>query len=132
MNSYSNEGQQLLLEVLLAGRAFPSTYELGLTDFDLVKVSVLADAVSLEPSGNGYARVTMEQSVVGWPTSALDAGDWQLIGKNVIFTAAGGDITPFRNVFLTDGTSLIGWWNTVATIITDGNSLTFVPKVKQQ
>lgn len=130
-NFYTNDGEKLLLEVLFRGGTLPGTYQIGLTNAVLTDTSVLADAAAAEPAGNGYARVTMEQSNVGYPTSALDSGHWQISGKNVVFSASGGDITPFQNAFLTDGSILIAVWSTLANSITDGNSFTFVPKLKQ-
>lgn len=130
-NAYTNDGEKLLLQVLFRGGSLPGTYQLGLTNAALTLTSNLAAASGSEPSGNGYARVTIEQSNVGWPTSALDSSHWQLTGKNIVFSASGGDITPFQYVFLTDGSILIAYWQTAANSITDGNSLTFVPKIKQ-
>jgi len=128
----TNEGEQLLLEVVLRGRAVPGTYQVGLTNTALVVTDNLAAAAASEPAiAFGYARVTMEQSAVGWVTSALDGGHWKLTGKDVTWVAAGGDITPFQKVFLTDGTGLIGFWDTVATSILDGTSWTFTPAIKE-
>lgn len=127
----TNDGEQLLLECLLVGRAIPATYQVGLTNAVLVVTDNLATAVAGEPSGFGYARITMEQSNVGWVTSALDSGHWKITGKNVTWTASGGAIGPFQNVFLTDGTIVVGFWNTTATSIPDTTSFTFTPSIKE-
>lgn len=130
-NSLTNDGQKALLEIALRGRSVLTTLKLGLTNAALTKTSVLGTATAGEPaSTHGYARITITQDSGGWPTSALASGDWQLIGTVAVWTAAGGDITPFARVFLTDNTLLLGWWDTIITTIPDTTSFDFTPKIK--
>ena len=42
-----------------------------------------------EVSGSGYAVVEVEGSAVGWPTVALDSGDYMATSKSLTFTATG-------------------------------------------
>ncbi len=42
-----------------------------------------------EVSGNGYAAETVTGDGTGWPTVALDSGDYQAQSKQVTFTATG-------------------------------------------
>jgi hypothetical protein len=129
-NFLTNYAQQIILEMAFRGGPGFATLDFGLTDATLDKTSVLADAVAGEVAGFGYARVTIPQDGTGFPTSALDAGDWQLTSEDIVFTASGGSITPFSKLFCTDAVGLIGVWDLSATIITDGNSLTYDSRIK--
>jgi hypothetical protein len=54
-----------------------------------------------EPVGNGYARVQIERSAVGWPTLMQNTdGSWTITSKQLTMTASGGDIGPVNGYFL--------------------------------
>jgi hypothetical protein len=36
----------------------------------------------------------VERSATGWPTSALDAGDWRVVSSTETFSASGGSWGP--------------------------------------
>lgn len=63
-------------------------------------------------AGNGY---TAGGTVVTITTSAQTAGLYKLVGNDVVFTASGGSIGPFRYAALYNDTAtndeLIGWWD---------------------
>jgi hypothetical protein len=63
-------------------------------------------------AGFGY---TAGGTAVTITTSAQTSGLYKLIGNDVVFTAAGGSIGPFRYAVLYNDTAsndeLIGWWD---------------------
>lgn len=75
--------------------------------------TVRADATELG-AGNGY---TSGGNTVTITSSAQASGTYKLVGNDVVFTAAGGSIGPFRYVILYNDTPtspvdpLIGWWD---------------------
>lgn len=66
---------------------------------------------------NGYARQILTKDATGFPTSALSAGDWEIMTKTFAFAATDGVIGPFKTVFLSDaenngdGGNLYAWWD---------------------
>lgn len=77
-------------------------------------------------AGNGY---TAGGNAAVQSSSAQTAGLYKLIAAAVVFTAAGGNIGPFRYAVLYNNTAtnkeLIGWWDYgVALTLTNGNSFT--------
>ncbi len=63
-------------------------------------------------AGNGY---TAGGTAVTVTTSAQTAGLYKLVGNDIVFTASGGSIGPFRYAALYNDTAtndeLIGWWD---------------------
>jgi len=53
-----------------------------------------------EPSGNGYIRLQIERSTVGFPIIDQYEGHWRVTSKEVSLTAVGGDIGPINGAFL--------------------------------
>lgn len=94
-NSLANEGQYIFLDVILRDGTAPTGYYIRLYDDTPVKTDALTDLTG-EPSGNGYAAaaVLRDSSASGWPTLALDSGNYQAVSKTVTFTASGGVIGP--------------------------------------
>jgi hypothetical protein len=77
-------------------------------------------------AGFGY---TAGGTAVTITTSAQTSGLYKLIGSDVVFTASGGSIGPFRYAALYNDTAtndeLIGWWDYGASItLLTGESLT--------
>lgn len=68
-------------------------------------------------AGNGY---TAGGTAVTVTSSAQSGGTYKLVGSDVVFTASGGDIGPFRYAVLYNDTStndlLIGWWDYASSI----------------
>lgn len=75
--------------------------------------SVKADLTEIA-AGNGY---TAGGTAVTITASSQTSGTYKLVGNDVVFTAAGGTIGPFRyTVFYNDTPTspadpLIGWWD---------------------
>lgn len=91
---------------------------------DLTDV-VLADAVEIT-AGFGY---TAGGATVGATSFTQTAGVGKLLGNAVTFTAAGGDLGPFRYLIVYNSTPsggpLLGWWDYGAALtLHDGDSLT--------
>jgi hypothetical protein len=77
-------------------------------------------------AGNGY---TAGGTAVTITSSAQSAGLYKLVGNDVVFTASGGSIGPFRYAALYNDTAsndeLIGWWDYGASItLLSGETLT--------
>lgn len=100
-NSLADEGEKLLIESFFRDENVPTAFYLGLCNSFPNDEKTLATIVN-EMSGNGYGRLEIPRSVVGWPTLELDLGDWRVTSKLAIFEAVGGNIGPFKSVFLTD------------------------------
>lgn len=98
-NSLADEGEQMLLDVALRGGTAPTQYFLRLFNDTPIETDTLA-ALTGQPSTNGYAAQLVERSAVGWPTLALDSGDFQAVSKEVTFTASGGSWGPVSHCVL--------------------------------
>lgn len=83
-----NEGEENILYVYLRNEQAPTAYALMLFNDTIAETDTVADLAG-EPSGSGYARQTIERSATGWPTVALDSGDFMATSKAVVFTATG-------------------------------------------
>ena len=93
-----------MLDVFLRGATAPSSFYLALYNDTPVETDTLATLTG-EPSANGYARCQIERSAVGWPTLALDSGDYMATSKQVTFSATGGSWGPVIYVVLTTAAS---------------------------
>ena len=104
-NALSNEGQQEMLNVYLQGGTAPTGYSIGLSSMTFAKTTTYA-AITGEPSGNGYARQTINRTAIagGWPTLALDLGDYKATSATVTYTATGA-IGPVTSAFLASATN---------------------------
>lgn len=73
--------------------------------------TVKADLTDIT-AGNGY---TAGGTAVTVTASSQTSGTYKLVGNDVVFTASGGTIGPFRYAVLYNDTAandeLIGWWD---------------------
>ena len=97
---FHKEGLQHLLELMSARQSVPADYYIGLaTDASLAEDATLASVT--EVSGTGYARIAVEDTSVGFPTSEVTGtNDWRTITKQVTFTGGAGGWTGANTAFL--------------------------------
>lgn len=135
-NDLADEGEADMLDVYYRNATAPTTFYLRLFNDTPVETDTLADLTG-EPSGNGYSPQEIERSNVGFPTLALDAGDWQLTSKTVTFTASGGSWGPVTYAVLattSDNTGKLVAYKQLsqARTLQDGESLEVTITIKQQ
>lgn len=73
------------------------------TDTNLASASEIA-------AGNGYSSGGATITIT---SSAQSGGTYSLVGNDVVFTASGGTIGPFRYAILYNSTTnqVLGWWD---------------------
>jgi hypothetical protein len=111
-NALADVGEQRLLETYFRDATEPSAFYLSLSDAtnpcSVAETDSLATANTGEPSTFGYARGLIERSGTGWPTSALDSGDWRVVSSTETFTASGGSWGPVNCAVLQTSTDNTG------------------------
>ena len=103
-NALADEGEQDMLSVYFRAGTAPTNFYIGLVNDTPVETDTVATLTG-EPSGNGYARQLVERNSTGWPTLALDSGDYRVVSGEETFTASGGSIGPVTYSFLTTTSS---------------------------
>lgn len=140
-NNLADEGEQAFLDVYLRAATGPVQFYYGLSDStstcSIVDTNTLTLASAGEPATNGYARQLVERSAVGWPTLALDAGDYQATSSTETFTASGGSWGPVYCAFVSttiDNTGKLVSYAPLSTgrTLAAGESLQVTYKVKLQ
>lgn len=134
-NSFTDELEQDILDVYFRAATAPTEFYIRLCNDTLADTDSLADVIG-EPSGNGYTAQLIERSATGFPTLALDGGDYQLTSSTETFTASGGAIGPVTQAYLATTSNNTGLLlNYVALsqsrTLADGESLDATIRIKQ-
>jgi len=94
-----------------------NTLKVMLTDVAPVATNTVLANLTEIATGNGYSA---GGSAVGSNAYSQTSGTGKLTGNDVVFTAAGGHIGPFRYAVLYNSTAsggpLIGWWDNGAEV----------------
>lgn len=137
-NALADEGEQNILDVYLRAATAPTAFYIGLCGGTPGETTTLAQLTG-EPSGNGYSRqqITRDGTSNGWPTLALDTGDYMATSKQVTFTANGGDWSAVTYAFLATTTDNTGKHIAFAALsqsrtIKNGETLQVIYKIKLQ
>ena len=104
-NILVDSGEKAMIDVFFRKKDsvyFPGDYfYIGLYKGTITETTTLA-TIPNEPSvANGYSRLSVERSSVGFPTIEQDDdGHWKVTSKEVSWTASGGNIGPINGAFL--------------------------------
>ncbi len=90
--------------------------------------TVLADITQLS-AGSGYSTGGTTMASPTWAETGAGTGIWKFSGDDVVFTASGGTIGPFRYAVLYNDThasdALVGYLDYGSNVsVTDGNTFT--------
>lgn len=108
-NQLYDLGEQRVLEGFFRGGAIPASFRVGLlkTSYVITETDTMAGVAASEltdAADGGYAaRQSLTADAVGWPTSALAGGDWQLTSAQLAWTATGAWADTAGFLFLMSG-----------------------------
>ena len=136
-NALADEGEYAVLDVFLRGGTAPAGFYIRLFNCSPVETDTLATLTG-EPAGTyGYAAkaVNRDATAAGWPSLALDLGDYMATSVTVTFTASGGVIGPVTNAILATTSNNAGKLIAYVALsqtrtLADGESLQVTYKVK--
>ncbi len=134
-NALVDQGEQLILQAFFQAENVPTNFFVGLAYGSMSEASTL-DTIPNEPSGNGYARITLTRDTTGFPEMEQDEGDWVVYSAEKYFEASGGSIGPVNVAFigadLPDTTQrLVSYLSLpIETTLASGETLTFTLKIK--
>ena len=106
-NNLADEGEYMFLDVTLRAGSAPSNYYLRLFNDTPVETDTIGSLTG-EPSGNGYTAQTVARNTTGWPTLALDSGDYMATSATETFTASGAGWGPVIYCCLTSSSDSSG------------------------
>jgi hypothetical protein len=135
-NNLADEGEQAFLDCVLRATSCPTTFFLRLYNDTPVETDTLSTLTG-EPSTNGYAAQELTRNSTGWPTLALDSGDYQATAATKTFTATGGSWGPVTYLALATSSNNSGKLISYAALSTsrtlaNGESLQVTYKLKLQ
>ena len=135
-NDIANEGQYMFLDVTLRNGTAPAGYYIRLYNTTPTKTSTLSGLTG-EPSTNGYAAQAVARNSTGWPTLALDTGDYQGQTLTTTFNATGGSWGPVTYAVLATTSDNTGKLVSFAALsqsrtLASGESLQVTYKLKLQ
>lgn len=108
-NQLYDQGEQDVLEDYCRDTSTHTDFKIGLlkTAYAIDETHTMANIAAqelLNAQNGGYsARQVIARSAVGWPTSALAAGDWQITTAQVMWTATGAWADTAGYMFLMTG-----------------------------
>ncbi len=135
-NNLADEGESLFLDCVLRSTSCPTTFYLRLYNDTPTETDTLASLTG-EPTTNGYTKPELTRNNTGWPTLALDSGDYMATSKTVTFSASGGSWGPVTYCVLATSTDTSGKLISYVALsqsrtLADGESLQVTYKVKLQ
>jgi hypothetical protein len=99
-NALADEGEENILNSYLRATSSPTTFYLALFNDTPIETDSMDDLTG-EPGTNHYERQEITRDATGWPTLALDSGDFMATSKQVVFDATGGPWGPVIYMVLT-------------------------------
>ena len=108
-NALYDQGEQDILEVFFRGATAPTGFVIGLlnTSYSLTETHGMANITANEltdVTAPGYSvRKALTRDATGWPTSALNGGDWQITSSQQTWTATGAWSATAGFIFLNAG-----------------------------
>lgn len=135
-NVLLDEGERNLLDDYFRGQNAPPTFFLGLHSGDIAETATLANIT--EPTQAGYGRKQLARSTAGWPTLALDAGDFQVTGATVTFESNFTSWLKVNRIFLASqqtgsvGSVLLEAPLTITRELASQDTLQITPRIKAQ
>lgn len=135
-NVLADGGEQAFLNCVLRATSCPTTFYLRLYNDTPVETDTLSTLTG-EPTTNGYAAQELTRDATGWPTLALDSGDYQATSRTVTFNATGGSWGPVTYLALATSTDTSGVLVSYAALSTSrtlaaGESLQVTYRLKLQ
>ena len=135
-NGLADEGESIFLDCVLRATNCPTTFYLRLFNDTPGETDTLADLTG-EPSTNGYTKQQLTRDATGWPTLALDTGDYQATSATKTFAASGGSWGPVTYCVLATSSDNTGKLVSYVALsqsrtLADGESLQVTYKLKLQ
>lgn len=94
-----NGGENAMLDSFFRNQNHPAGFKLRFYNDTVAETDTPTDLLG-EPSGNGYAPLTIARNTTDWPTLALDSGDWKVTSKVGTMQATGGSWGPVNTMCL--------------------------------
>jgi hypothetical protein len=136
-NALADEGEYAVLDVFLRAGSAPAGFFIRLFNDTPLETDTLADLTGEPAADYGYAAkaVTRDATASGWPTLALDVGDFMATSITVTFTANGGVIGPVTQAILATTSNNAGKLIAYVALsqtrtLADGESLQVTYKIK--
>lgn len=101
-NFLTNDGEENILDSYLRAQNAPTEFYIRLvnsTGTAITETDSLG-SITTEPITNGYAPQLITRNTSGWPTLALDSGDFKATSSDEDFSASGGSFGPVTWMYL--------------------------------
>ena len=107
-NALADEGESSMLDTYFRATNSPTTFYLRLFNDTPVETDALSNLTGEPASTYEYAAQELTRNATGFPTLELDSGDYQVVSKQVTFTATGGSWGPVTYAVLATSTDSSG------------------------